>query len=287
MKHLKFDFNAIGDQIKTLEDRFEDFLIPGLPIVARFDGNNFHNFTKGLDKPCDEHLMSVMSDLTQWICEEYNAVVGYTQSDEISIIFNNPIGKSESMQTIMFDGRIEKLCSILAAKVSVKFNQLINDLIASDALASAKFHHKMKTVPVFDCRVFSCPSDDLLRNSIVWRQLDCRKNAVSMAAHTHFSHKSLQGKKSEEKIEMLFQKGITFSDYPSQFRNGLFVVKRRMTKSLSQEDLARIPELFRSHVESVERSVYVKYTDVVLQKMETVEEISSFLFDVKYDKNTK
>jgi tRNA(His) 5'-end guanylyltransferase len=108
-----------------------------------------------------------------------------------------------------------------------------------------------------------------------------------MAAHTHFSHKSLQGKKSEEKIEMLFQKGITFSDCPSQFRNGLFVVKRRMTKSLSQEDLARIPELFRSHVESVERSVYVKYTDVVLQKMETVEEISSFLFDVKYDKNTK
>ena len=271
MKKFRFDFNQIGDQIKALEDQFESQLVPGLPVVTRLDGKGFHNFTKGLDKPYDVELSKVMDELVLWLCEEFNAVMGYTQSDEITLIFENPIQDTSSMQTIFFDGRIEKICSILAAKTSVKFNQL--------CAKYDKFSSKFVSVPVFDCRVFSCPSNDLLTNAVVWRQMDCRKNSVSMAAHVHFSHSVLQGKNTREKIEMLFQKGITFNSYPSQFRNGLFYIRRRGIKTLSIEELKKIPEKYRANAESVERSFYVKYTDVVLTHADSADNVFTFLFD--------
>jgi tRNA(His) 5'-end guanylyltransferase len=269
MKKLRFDFNQIGDQIKNLEDQFETYLIPGLPVVARLDGKSFHMFTKGLDKPYDVELSQVMHDLVKWLCETFNASVGYTQSDEITLVFDNPIQDTASMQTIFFDGRVEKICSILAAKTSVKFNQLISKY--------EKFDSKLDSVPVFDCRVFSCPTQQLLRNSVVWRQMDCRKNAVSMAAHANFSHKSLQNKNSREKIELLFQKGINFADYPAQFRNGLFFIRRKAVRVLTAEELQKIPEKYREYAEAVERTVYSSYTDVVLTKLDP-DDIDTFLF---------
>lgn len=271
MKNLRFDFNQIGDQIKRLEDSFESNLVPGLPVVARLDGKGFHNFTRGLDKPYDVELSQVMDDLVLWLCEEFNALMGYTQSDEITLVFENPIQNTESMQTIFFDGRIEKICSILAAKTSVEFNQL--------CAKYPKLAEKLKSRPVFDCRVFSCPSPELMRNSVVWRQMDCRKNSVSMAAHANFSHKSLQGKNTREKIDLLFQSGIVFSAYPAQFRNGLFYIRRKGVKTLSFDELKKIPEQYRQQAGEAERSFYVKYVDVVLTKIETGEDISTFLFD--------
>jgi tRNA(His) 5'-end guanylyltransferase len=185
-------------------------------------------------------------------------------------VFNNPIQDSASMQTIFFDGRIEKICGILSAKTSVRFNKLIAKY--------EKFADKLDSDPVFDCRVFSCPSKELLRNAVVWRQMDCRKNAVSMAAHAHFSHKVLQNKNTTEKIEMLFQKGIVMSEYPEQFKNGLFYIRRKKIKPLTDEEIARIPEKHRVNLEQVVRTVYEKHTGVILTKLDE-EEIVKFLFD--------
>jgi tRNA(His) 5'-end guanylyltransferase len=269
MKLFKFDFAQMGAQVKQIESQFDQQLIPGMPVVVRLDGKNFHNFTKGLDKPFDAELSTVMAELVMWLCKTFNAVIGYTQSDEITLIFDNPIQESASMQTIFFDGRCNKINSILAAKTSVKFNQLIAKY--------EKFADKLDSVPVFDCRCMSFP-ESILRNSVVWRQMDCRKNSVSMAAHAHFSHKSLQGKNTKQKIEELFdKKGIIFSDYPDQFRNGLLIIRSKIVRPLTDEEKLRIPEKFQDQAASVSRTVFDTYADVVLQKM-TPGEVDEFLF---------
>lgn len=269
MKEFKFDFAQMGAQVKQIESMFDQQLIPGLPVVVRLDGNNFHSFTKGLDKPYDKELSLVFAELLNWLCKTYNATIGYTQSDEITLIFDNPIQDTDSMQTIFFDGRCNKINSILAAKTSVKFNQLISKF--------DKFASKLDSVPVFDCRCMSFP-ESILRNSVVWRQMDCRKNSVSMAAHANFSHKSLHGKNTKQKIEMLFdEKGIIFSDYPEQFRNGLLIVKSKMIRELTEEEKQKIPEQFREQASTAVRTVFDNYTDTVLQKM-SPGEVDEFLF---------
>ena len=62
-----------------------------------------------------------MIRLTKFLVEETGAIVGYTQSDEISLTWHSTDHKSQ----IFFDGRVLKIASVLAAQASVKFNGLM------------------------------------------------------------------------------------------------------------------------------------------------------------------
>ena len=49
------EFNTLGDWCKFLEKNFSnEVMIPTLPVIIRLDGNNFHNWTKGLERPFDK-----------------------------------------------------------------------------------------------------------------------------------------------------------------------------------------------------------------------------------------
>jgi tRNA(His) 5'-end guanylyltransferase len=78
-----------------------------------------------------------------------------------------------------------------------------------------------------DARVFVIPDITEVYNYFVWRQQDCTRNSVSMAASANFSHFQLHGLSGNEKQELLFtEKGINWNDYKPKYKRGV-VVKRQ------------------------------------------------------------
>ena len=77
-------------------------------------------------------------------------------------------------------------------------------------------------------------------NCIYWRYLDCNKNAVSMAAHHYFSHKSLHKQNvSKMKDRLLVEEHIIFDEYPSFFKDGTFVKNQSFTKVVNDQSVLR------------------------------------------------
>jgi tRNA(His) 5'-end guanylyltransferase len=195
--------------------------------MARLDGRSFHTFTRKLNRPFDERLTRCMVEATKFMVEETGAIVGYTQSDEISLVWHS----NDLASQIFFGGRVLKMASVLSAMVSVEFNRLVREHLPE----------KANQAPVFDCRVWNVPTRTEAVNAFIWRELDATKNAISMAAQAVFSHKELQGKSGKEKQEMLFKKGVNFNDYPAAFKRGTYIRKRTESRRFSTEEIDRLP----------------------------------------------
>ena len=89
-------FDPLGDRMKDYEGReTKRRFLPLLPVCARLDGRAFHTWTKNLERPFDKRFVNLMRDVTSYLVQETNAVVGYTQSDEISLVFYSPDPKSQ------------------------------------------------------------------------------------------------------------------------------------------------------------------------------------------------
>lgn len=221
------DKTSLGDRMKGYEDVAESKLLPGLPIIARIDGRAFHSFTKGLRRPYDPMLTQLMTETTINLVKETNALMGYTQSDEISLLFYAKDFKGE----IFFNGRRDKMVSNLASIATYYFN-----------LRCSQMHWDKAGVPAFfDCRVFNTPSKMESYNYFLWRERDATKNSISMAAQSVFSPKELHGKNSSDKQEMLFQKGINWNDYPSSFKRGTYVQRVHQEIPFSTSEIACLP----------------------------------------------
>ena len=49
------------------------------------------------------------------------------------------------------------------------------------------------------------------------------------------------GKNGSEKQELLFQKGVNWNDYPSFFKRGSYIQRKRVVTKFSPEELERLP----------------------------------------------
>lgn len=221
---------AFGDRLKTYEGiEANRTLIPLLPVMARLDGRAFHTFCRGLRKPYDPRMTRLMAEVTAYLVDETNALAGYCQSDEISLVWLSTDPKSQ----ILFNGRVQKLVSILAALATAKFNQLLPKHLPE----------KAGVMPVFDCRVWNVPNKMEAANTFLWREADATRNAVNAAGQANFSHKELQGKHPGQVQEMLWsQKGINFNDYPAEFKRGVWVRKVRVQKPFTAEEIEKLPQ---------------------------------------------
>lgn len=225
------DKDGLGDRMKDYERReTERRFLPYLPIYARIDGKGFSKFTKGMERPYDTRMSFAMIQATMYLVEQTQAVVGYTQSDEISLVWIT----REPGEQMFFDGKVQKLTSVIAAMATAAFTR--------DAVRLWP-EKVMKTPPVFDARVFQLPTLGEAANAILWRENDATKNAISMAARSFFSHKELQNKSGSEMQEMMWSRaGKNFNDYPDFFKRGTFVQRRKREVMLTELELARIPE---------------------------------------------
>lgn len=269
LNQYKRDLDNLGDLMKIYEGKDESNLLPGIPIVVRLDGRAFHTFTADLDKPFDAILSNNMVETTKYLVKEFRANLGYTQSDEITLIFENPLPETTSTFSKMdFSGRIQKLSSVFAATCSVKFNNLLSHTMPS----------KVESLPIFDCRIFNVPTKELAVLNVFWRYCDAVKNSVSMAASAYYTHNELMNKNAKQKIEMLHQKGINFANYDEQYKSGSFILNKKIELPLSEEDLMKIPEHKRNGLinQTFMRSVIFNTT---FNRMNNINNWSDIFFD--------
>lgn len=221
--------DAFGDRMKFYEEHglTSKYLMPLVPGIIRLDGKAFHTFTKGLRRPYDQSLTSLMRFLTHELVKYSNAKIGYTQSDEITLVLysNNQISQ------VFFDGKIQKINSILAAYASSLFNKELPNYLQT----------KGDYLALFDCRSFSVPTKQEAINCLIWRENDATRNSISMAAQSVYSHNELLGKSCDEMQEMLFQKGINWNDYPSYFKRGTYVQRIQVLRSFTTDEIEKLP----------------------------------------------
>lgn len=228
------DKTSLGDRMKWYESQeTAGQFLPQIPVVVRLDGRSFSKFTKPFERPIDRAFREIMVTVTKSLVDKSNAVIGYTQSDEITLILYTSNPKSD----LFFKGRKFKLLSSLAAMASVRFNRLAEKAWPEymDALDEAD------ELPTFDCRCFQVPNRDEAVNALIWRELDATKNAIQMAASTLYMHRELMNKNTSQQQEMMFRKGVNFNDYPAYFKRGTYVQKVKVEKPLDAATLARIP----------------------------------------------
>lgn len=236
-----------GDRMKMYEGvEAQRRFLPLLPIVVRIDGKGFSKWTKGLNRPYDDRLSELMVNTTIELVERSNAVIGYTQSDEISLILYSDSAKSQ----VYFDGRVQKLTSVLASIATAYFNARVPFTIPE----------KVDNLALFDCRCWNVPTLEEAANSLLWREQDATKNSVSMAAREFYSHKRLHGKTGSEMQEMLFEKGVNWNNYPDFFKRGTYVQRKVFNRTLTPEELADLPE---KHHARLNPDMVVKRSSVV------------------------
>lgn len=224
--------DELGDRMKSFEVvETSRRLDPTLPVYARIDGHGFSKFTRGLQRPFDPRMSAAMTATVCSLVSSTHARIGYTQSDEISLVWQS----SNEAGGIFFEGKILKMVSVLAGKATAAFTKALR-LSGDPAFAAYQDRE-----PHFDCRVFQLPTQTEAANAFVWRVKDARRNAISMVAQHHFSHRELQFKSTKEMLVMLAEKGVIFDDMPDYFKNGTFVQRVTETRGLTADEIARIP----------------------------------------------
>lgn len=223
--------DARGDKCKDFERREGDRrAMLGIPLIARLDGRAFHSFTGGLARPYDERMSRCMIETTKVLVDDSHALIGYTQSDEITLAWFHQDGSQYP-----FNGRFQKVASVMAGLASARFAQLVRELIPE----------KHKAIPHFDCRVWQVPSMNDVLDILVWREDDATKNSITMAASAYYSNSQLLGKNGAEKQDMLHAKGINWNDYPAFFKRGTYVARRNYQREIPEEQRLKMPEATR------------------------------------------
>lgn len=214
---------------KLYEGNSEGFLIPGLPIFIRLDGRSFHSFTKKLNKPFDTNLVDTMRKTTMALVNEWNAFLGYTQSDEITlVILYNP---EAPIEDLFFKGRLFKWQSTIASSCTAYFSDFSFEWRKPLSLKS----------PTFDCRVWQAPREYLYKY-LIWREDDAIRNSVSMLAHATFSHKNLLNKNTKEVLALLKNEGIDWQNLDSRYKRGSFFVKQEIERAFTPVEISLLPE---------------------------------------------
>lgn len=181
-------------------------------IIVRLDGRSFHKLASDLNltKPYDENFYRVIADVCKDLFNEFSASFVYTFSDEISLLLEN----------IPFDGRVEK----------------INSVIASFAASSFVMHYdvEFKKPPAFDSRIVPVSDADILKY-FRWRQDESWRNCVNSHGISHLKSKYsnaqaneiIKGMKLNEVHELLFENGINLNDVDTYKKRGIGIYRKQ------------------------------------------------------------
>lgn len=238
--------DTLGDRMKDFyENRYRFYLTRRMPVIIRIDGNAFHTFTRGLDKPFDADFMRIMQETCKSLCADIQGCVGgYVQSDEISLLLTD----YQNIDTnAWFDYSLQKITTLAAARATAVFNYQVAETVKSyDAMTQHCFEddnehywdkynlwYPKQFRAIFGARAFNIPKEEVC-NYFIWRQKDATRNSIQSAGQAQFSYKELNGKSQTDIQEMLFQKGINWNDYSIPEKRGSFV--QRCLESVESEN---------------------------------------------------
>ena len=221
--------------MKKYEAVSKSTLVSRMPVIIRLDGCHFHTFCKGFRKPFDPLMVKTMQATMKYLCENIQGcVLGYTQSDEITLVL---VDYHKINSSAWFDNEVQKICSVSAALATYAFNKYFNEFYLEQLADKGEtdeydlvYDRKRRLGAYFDSRAFNVPREDVA-NCVLWRQLDAERNSVNSLAQTLFSHKELQGvgvKELKTKLEQ--EKGIVWGNLPTTQKRGSCCIKNGLIK---------------------------------------------------------
>ena len=173
-----------------------------------------------------------MQSTMKYLCENIQGcVLGYTQSDEITLVL---IDYQTLETSAWFDYEVQKMCSVSASMATLAFNNYFNEYYLESIaekcgeLDNYDLAHDAarKKGAMFDSRCFNIPKEEVT-NCILWRQLDAERNSINTLAQSLFSHKSLHGLGRKEIIaKMETEKGVIWENLPTTQKRGSCCVKK-------------------------------------------------------------
>jgi len=206
---MKFD--DLDAAMRVFETGDDLCVPPGIYMAARIDGRSFTRLTKEVHRftaPFDERFRDLMVETVKHLMNcGFNVLYGYTQSDEISLLFHP--------QENSFARKTRKLNSILAGEASARFSLCLGDIAA------------------FDCRISQLPSAKKVVDYFRWRQEDANRNALN--AHCYWKLRDsglsvknataqLEGMSIADKNALLFREyGVAFDHLPNWQKRGIGV----------------------------------------------------------------
>lgn len=188
--------------------------------ILRLDGRNFSTLTRTMNKPNDQGFADAMDVAALAVAREFNALVGYVASDEISLV----LGARTAEQELPFGGAVPKVLSISASCVTAAFNQ---------ALGAPSGR-----IGQFDARVVTVVGRRDVLDYLAWRQADTYRNAVMMAAQTFRTHRELLGVSTRDARALVEERyGTSFEEaFPAGFRVGRQVERITVTEEVTFTD---------------------------------------------------
>ncbi len=202
---MKFD--ELDAKMRVFETAHDICVLPKMFMVARLDGRSFTRLTKEVhqfEAPFDERMRNMMVETTKHLMNcGFDCLFGYTQSDEISILF--------SPEITTFERKLRKFNSVLSGEASAKFSHLLGDLAC------------------FDCRISELPNINLVCDYFRWRNEDAHRNSLNSWCYwtlrkeektVRQATKTLEKMSVANKNELLFQRGINFNDLPLWQKRG-------------------------------------------------------------------
>ena len=263
------DKTSLGDRMKAYENVERKYLPRRVPMILRLDGVHFHSFTKGFERPFDVSFLTCMRNTMLQLCQNISgAKLGYTQSDEITILITD----DDTIQTQpWFNKNVQKIVSVSAAMATNFFNREMRErILESTPSEGLRRAYNDERLAFFDARVFVVPREEVM-NVFEWRQQDCRRNSILSVGQTYFSPKQLDGLSCAKIVEKLASIGINWNEYFPEFQNGVCAIKEPQiithynkkynitTASLRDKwTLDKYIPIFHEHPEYINNLVYHK-----------------------------
>lgn len=235
---MKYD--EFGDRMKAHESVFTNQTVNADSVLCvRIDGKRFSKFTKGFAKPFDTSLTRAMIETTKQLVKDTGANIGYSQSDEITLIYT----LGEKANEYIFGGKTSKINSVFASMATAHFNHFIQKY---EPLKMAG-----KGYAYFDCRSWGVPTTLEASNVLLWRVQDARKNSVSsLFRWTAGAKKMIDKNQSQMKEYLLAEHHVDWNDLPNHLKYGSCV------KPISYELSAENGPVVRSKVEEMGLGYY-------------------------------
>ena len=250
---MKKQKDSLGDRMKTYEAVPKVFLTLGIPKIIRLDMRAGHTFCRKFIRPFDKVFSECMIHTTKELCAQIAGVVmGYTQSDEISLVIND-VTEEKNINSF-FDGNVEKMVSISASIATIAFNKKYMEVVQA-----IPKDDKMKKI-----YEICLPNVTEVHNYILWRQNDATRNSIQMVGHANFTQKQMHAKNNNEIQDMLMlEKGINWNDFPAKYKRGSMVVKEFYEKEAITPDGVSHGTAIRSRWVEKEIPILTKDLDLI------------------------
>lgn len=170
------DTSELAKRMKNMK-QYQKRVNEKAPVILRLDGRAFHTFTRNFVKPFDQLLMEVMQATMKYLCENIQGcVIGYTQSDEITLVLTDYKNLHQKPGLIM---KCRK-CVVLQ-QVWQRWNLIVrcSSVWNLQKNVRQKYTKILDKGATFDCRAFNVPKEEVA-NNLYWRQLDAMRNSIQM-----------------------------------------------------------------------------------------------------------